>query len=227
MRIQPRDEQLRNAVESRELRQVDSQAGRQAHRRAEGPGSRVGGVARESYEFTLRFALPFSEADFSDCEDRLFEAGCDDALLGAGHSGRISLDFIRAARDARTAMLGAIADVRGAIPEAALIEATPDLVGIADVAELVGSSRQNLRQLMLACRTATPSPVHEGNPSRGVSTLLHRPQHVVIRVRLQRWSDWEQGASRQPAQGAGGTGGREREERPLNRNVNPWGRQSD
>ena len=58
---------------------------------------------------------------------------------------------------------------------------------------------------------------------KGVSTLLHRPQHVVIRVRLQRWSDWEQDGSRQAAQGAGGTGGREREERPLNRNVNSWG----
>jgi len=119
----------------------------------------------ESYEFTLRFALPSSETDFSDYEDRLFEAGCDDALLGIGHPGRISLDFIREARDAKTAILGAIADVRSAIPEAALIEATPDLVGITDVAKLVGSSRQNIRQLMMACRTATPSPVHEGNPS--------------------------------------------------------------
>jgi predicted DNA-binding transcriptional regulator AlpA len=119
----------------------------------------------ESYEFTLRFALPSSETDSSDYEDRLFEAGCDDALLGIGHPGRISLDFIREARDAKTAILGAIADVRSAIPEAVLIEATPDLVGITDVAKLVGSSRQNIRQLMMACKTATPSPVHEGNPS--------------------------------------------------------------
>ena len=119
----------------------------------------------ESYEFSLRFALSSADADFADVEDRLFESGCDDALLGIGHPGRISLDFIREAPDAKTAMLGSISDVLRAIPDATLIEATPDLVGISDVAKLVGTSRQNLRQLILACRTATPAPIHEGNPS--------------------------------------------------------------
>ena len=46
---------------------------------------------------------------------------------------------------------------------------------------------------------------------------------AALRVRLQRWNDWKQDWSGQRAQGAGRTGGREREEQPLNRNVNSWG----
>jgi predicted DNA-binding transcriptional regulator AlpA len=46
-----------------------------------------------------------------------------------------------------------------------LIEVAPDLVGLTDVAELVGVSRQNMRKLMLANPGSFPTPVHEGNAS--------------------------------------------------------------
>lgn len=59
-------------------------------------------------------------------------------------------------------MLSALADTRRAIPTASLIEAAPDFVGLSDVADVVGLSRQNMRKLMLnAC--GFPSPVHAGS----------------------------------------------------------------
>jgi predicted DNA-binding transcriptional regulator AlpA len=59
----------------------------------------------------------------------------------------------------------ALADVRRAVPTAKLIEAAPDLVGLTDVAEIVGVSRQNMRKLMLAYPDSFPLPVHEGSTS--------------------------------------------------------------
>ena len=41
----------------------------------------------------------------------------------------------------------------------------PDLVGLTDVAEIVGVSRQNMRKLMLAYPSSFPAPVHEGSAS--------------------------------------------------------------
>jgi predicted DNA-binding transcriptional regulator AlpA len=55
--------------------------------------------------------------------------------------------------------------VKQAIPSARLIEAAPDFVGLTDVAEATGMTRQNMRKLMLANAMEFPAPVHEGNPS--------------------------------------------------------------
>ena len=41
----------------------------------------------------------------------------------------------------------------------------PDLVGLTDVADIVGVSRQNMRKLMLAHPGSFPAPVHEGSAS--------------------------------------------------------------
>jgi len=60
--------------------------------------------------------------------------------------GRIALDFTREGASAQAAITSALADVRKAIPDAKLIEVSPDLVGLTDVAELVGVTRQNMRQ---------------------------------------------------------------------------------
>jgi predicted DNA-binding transcriptional regulator AlpA len=62
-------------------------------------------------------------------------------------------------------MVSALKDVKRAIPDAELIEVTPDFVGLTDVAELVGMSRQNMRKLMLAYATSFPAPIHEGSTS--------------------------------------------------------------
>jgi len=46
-----------------------------------------------------------------------------------------------------------------------LIEVAPDLVGLTDIADVVGVSRQNMRKLMLAYPGSFPTPVHEGSAS--------------------------------------------------------------
>jgi hypothetical protein len=47
------------------------------------------------------------------------------------------------------AIFSVVQKVRTAIPVAELVEASPDFVGLTDVADLVGCSRQNIRKLML------------------------------------------------------------------------------
>lgn len=62
-------------------------------------------------------------------------------------------------------MRSALGDVQRAVPGAELIEVSPDLVGLTDVADLLGMSRQNMRKLLLAHPQTFPAPVHEGSAS--------------------------------------------------------------
>jgi len=117
------------------------------------------------YTFTLRYQLAGDDSDLDALVERLGEAGCDDALVGIGQPGRLALEFAREAVDAEAAVRSALADVRAAEPSAKLIEVAPDLVGLTDVAEIVGVSRQNMRKLMLAHPGSFPTPVHEGSAS--------------------------------------------------------------
>lgn len=117
------------------------------------------------YTFTLKYQLTDDDRDPDALVERLGEAGCDDALVGIGQPGRLALEFTREAADAGAAMRSALADVRRAAPTARLIEVAPDLVGLTDVAEIVGVSRQNMRKLMLAHPGSFPAPVHEGSAS--------------------------------------------------------------
>ena len=114
------------------------------------------------YDFTLRFALPSCEMDMDVVADRLYGGGCDDALIGIGHPGSVALDFTRESTSAHQAVMSAIADVSAVIPGSLLVEVAPDLVGVSDVADMVGCSRQNIRQLMASCVGSVPVPVHEG-----------------------------------------------------------------
>ncbi len=117
------------------------------------------------YEFILRFRLPADDADVDDIVGRLGAAGCDDALVGIGQPGRLALDFAREAASAKRAVISALKDVKKAVPGAQLIEVSPDFVGLTDVAELIGVSRQNMRKLMLTHVDSFPAPVHEGSPA--------------------------------------------------------------
>jgi len=117
------------------------------------------------YVFTLKYQLADDDRDPSVLLERLGDAGCDDALVGIGQPGRLALEFTREAADAGSAVRSALADVRAAIPSARLIEVSPDLVGLTDVAELLGMSRQNMRKLMLGHPGSFPAPVHEGSAS--------------------------------------------------------------
>lgn len=115
------------------------------------------------YEFTLKFRLPVTDADPEQFIDALAEAGCDDATVGIGQQGRIALDFTREADSAMEAVVSAVQAVKGAIPGAELIEASPDFVGLTDVAYFVGCSRQNMRKLMVTHMATFPAAVHEGS----------------------------------------------------------------
>jgi len=117
------------------------------------------------YIFTLKYRLDDYGGDDQALLDALFEAGCDDALSGIGKSGRLALEFAREADSATDALESAIADVRKAVDNAELVEVLPDYVGLTDIAEHVGMSRQNLRKIATKQGATFPAAIHEGNPS--------------------------------------------------------------
>lgn len=115
------------------------------------------------YDFILKFALADPNADPSDYVARLESSGCDDALIGIGKKGRVALNFTRTAASSSDAVKSALQDVRKAIPDARFMEAVPDLVGLTDVAQLAGCTRQNMRKITIS-DSRFPTAVHEGNP---------------------------------------------------------------
>jgi hypothetical protein len=117
------------------------------------------------YEFTLKFSLKDTSSHPEIYIDKLWVEGCDDALVGIGKNGRIALDFTRESSSAQDAVISALEDVKRAIPKAKLIEATPDFVGLTDIANFVGLTHQNLNELMISSGSAFPTPVHEGKSS--------------------------------------------------------------
>lgn len=104
------------------------------------------------YEFELHFALPDVAADSEHYLDALYEAGCDDAVIGLGQPGYLALDFCRSAKNAESAVKQAVKDVKRAIPHAMLITAAPDLLNISDLvrvleqANVVRLTRQAMRK---------------------------------------------------------------------------------
>lgn len=115
------------------------------------------------YIFTLKYELSDLDRDHDAIVERLAQAGCDDALIGIGQPGRIALEFTREAEKAEAALISALRDVKQALPTAKLIEASPDFVGLTDVADVVGMTRQNMRKLMVNNIGSFPTPVHEGS----------------------------------------------------------------
>ena len=116
------------------------------------------------YSFVLKYRLSEGDRDPDALVERLGEAGCTDALVGVGVAGRLALDFTREAGSAQEAIRSALTDVKAAIPSATLVEAAPDLVGLTDVADLMGVARQSMRKLMVG-HGDFPLPVHEGSVS--------------------------------------------------------------
>jgi hypothetical protein len=93
--------------------------------------------------------------------DALFEAGCDDALLGI-RDGVAFLDFDREGTSFREALFTAIAQVEGAGIDAHVVRVEPDeLVTAAEIARRTGRSRESIRQLILGERGpgGFPAPV--------------------------------------------------------------------
>jgi len=146
------------------------------------------------WEFVLRFKLPEGGANPEEWLDRLFDAGCDDATIGTGKLGAIALDFSREAPSAEEAIRSAIDNVLAAIPGAQLLEAGPDIVNLADIADIIGCSRQNVRKYaageIKAVKVAFPEPVYAGGgtnlwrlaevlPWFEANTEIHPPRRVL------------------------------------------------
>jgi len=120
---------------------------------------------KTEFNFTLRYRLLDTSGDPGVLERHLHDAGCGDALLGVGSPASLALEFCREASSAAEGMRSALGDVQRAVSGAELIEVSPDLVGLTDVADLLGMSRQNMRKLLLAHPQTFPAPVHEGSAS--------------------------------------------------------------
>jgi predicted DNA-binding transcriptional regulator AlpA len=134
------------------------------------------------YAFQLRARLSRPWPTLDLIEERLGDAGCTDALLGLGAPGRIALDFERTAPTATAAIESAHLEVLSAFPDAEIAEVVPDLVGLSDVAPLVGVSRQNLRKLMLSHPETFPMPVHQGS-----TAIWHLEEVLAWLVAFQRY----------------------------------------
>lgn len=90
----------------------------------------------------FEFSLIVSGIDLDDdgFEDRLFEAGCDDALVSVV-KGLVVLDFTRQEKNLAHAVDSAIKDVEGTGAKVVRLEPDP-LVTISDIANRTSLSRQ-------------------------------------------------------------------------------------
>ena len=125
-----------------------------------------------SYQFTLIVEGPDLQSDRAI--DALFDAGCDDALVGRT-DGIQYLDFDRDGPNPETAILSAIADVER-LPGVEVIRlAGGGLVSMADIATHTGRSRESIRLLV----------TNERGPG-GFPAPVTDPR---TRYRLWRWSE--------------------------------------
>jgi predicted DNA-binding transcriptional regulator AlpA len=139
----------------------------------------------KSYEFELIFKVPNSQENLEEYSDRLYESGCDDAIISTGQLGVIALSFTREAKSAQIAIESAISNVHDAIPDAELIEASPDFVSITDIASILGYSRQYTRKLFNE-KTTLPDPIHIGSPTIWhLSEILNWIKQKSIQTQLE------------------------------------------
>lgn len=104
-------------------------------------------MVTEAFEFDLIFALPRKDLDLNTILDALFEAGCDDAVIGLGTPGLVGMAFTRSGEVAEEVITGAIRVALSALPKGTrLREVKPDLVSQGDVAARLEVSRQALQK---------------------------------------------------------------------------------
>lgn len=102
---------------------------------------------------TFSFTLIVDGPDLQDAEvvDALFEAGCDDALVGS--SGGVQfLDFDREADTLGEAVLSAVGDVESVEDLSVARIADAGLITMADIAARVGRTRESVRLLVAGKR---------------------------------------------------------------------------
>ena len=81
------------------------------------------------FEFDIVVSLPKGAGDEDAIMDALFEAGCDDAVVGLGASGLVGLGFTRGGQDAEVVISAAVKQVLSALPKGAqLREVKPEFI---------------------------------------------------------------------------------------------------
>ena len=108
--------------------------------------------------------------------DALFEAGCDDGLVGRAE-GIQYIEFDREATDLDAAVLSAVADVEQVAGVRVARIADAGLVSMADIAARTGRTREGIRLLVAGARGPGGFPPPVTDPRS--------------RYRLWRWSDVE------------------------------------
>lgn len=104
-------------------------------------------MADTEFQFDLVFALPAGNADEASILDALFEAGCDDGVVGLGNSGMVGIGFTRVGTSAEPVIRDAVSQALSALPKGSrLREVKPDLVSLADVAARLNVSRQAMQK---------------------------------------------------------------------------------
>jgi predicted DNA-binding transcriptional regulator AlpA len=126
-----------------------------------------------SHEFTLIVEGP--DLQERSTLDVLFEAGCDDAVVG--RLGAIQyLDFDREAETFADAVLTAAEAVEAAVPEARVVHLAPDeLVTMAEIAARTGRTRESVRMLI--------------SGDRGAGDFPTPATHFKRRQRMWRWQE--------------------------------------
>jgi hypothetical protein len=103
----------------------------------------AGGVAPHVYSFSL--VLQGANDLTPELADALYEAGCDDVLVGS-RNGVLFAEFDREARSSAEAIVSAIRQIESAGVGLTVVRVEPDeLVSAAEIADRVGLNRETIR----------------------------------------------------------------------------------
>jgi hypothetical protein len=76
----------------------------------------------QEFQFDVMIRLPQRCPDIEDVVDKLFESGCDDAVVGCGTPGLLGLAFIREGTDREAVIARAVSDALAGLPRGAVVQ---------------------------------------------------------------------------------------------------------
>lgn len=113
--------------------------------------------------FTFTLVVEGPDLQAGELVDALFEAGCDDALIGRSE-GFQYLNFDREAESVEAAVLSAVADIESVDGLMVLRLADAGLVSMADIAARTGRTRESVRLLVAGERGPGGFPAPATDP---------------------------------------------------------------
>lgn len=131
-----------------------------------------GRTAMNSYVFGLLYEVTSAESMENFAESIFSQVG-DDAMPGVADEGLIFVEFDRRCVSAMDAVNSAVSEIQNAIEDATFVNASHDYVGITDIANYLGKSRQYIRRLWEDHKSkGFPRPVH----AQGKTPVWHLAQ---------------------------------------------------